>query len=136
VANSHAAAQLRAFESNRVVAGVSVSYHRGADSVTITAVPATTSMEAIDDAGSMVRLKVRDYLVKAADLVLDGIIVEPDRGDQIKEVIGSTRFVHEVLGPVGQQHFAWSSIDGSVLRVHTQEFEQEAVTTTTTTGAP
>ena len=132
MASAHAKAQARAFQIIRKTAGVTVTYSRSASSVVITAVPGTTMMETIDDQGSMLKVKVRDYRVLASDLIIDGDLVEPERGDQISEVIGATRFIHEVIGPAGQQHVRWSAMDGSVLRIHTKLFEREAVTTTTT----
>jgi hypothetical protein len=71
----------------------SVTYVRGALSVEVAATIGRTKVEADD--GHVVRVEFtdRDFLILAADLVLGGQVVEPARGDLIRE--GSREF--EVL---------------------------------------
>ena len=83
MASALSKAQARAFQVIRKTAGVSVTYTRNSSSVVIDAVPGTTMMETIDDQGSMVKVKVRDYRVLSSDLVISGQAIEPERGDQI-----------------------------------------------------
>lgn len=68
----------------------------------------------------------RDYLINAADYVLDGVEVLPDRGDRITETdaAGNT-FVYEVL-PFGddEQHFRFADRYRTRLRIHTKLVDQ------------
>ena len=70
-----------------------VTYVRGASSVVVAATIGRTKFD-VDD-GHVVRVDFtdRDFLILAADLILDGQPAEPDRGDLIRE--GSREF--EVL---------------------------------------
>ena len=136
--SARAQAQLRAYESNRIAAGVAITYHRAAASVPLIAIPGTTTMDVVDADGTTVKVKVRDFLIKASELILDSIVINPARSDQIKEVIGDDEHTMEVIGPAKADCFAWHATDGSVLRVHTKEFDVQLApsTTSTTTTAP
>ena len=62
-----------------------VTYVRGAESVEVAATIGRTKVEADD--GHVVRVEFtdRDFLILAADLVLNGQPSEPQRGDLIRE---------------------------------------------------
>jgi hypothetical protein len=62
----------------------------------------------------------RDFILRAADLVIDGKTITPRSGDKITETIQGNERTYEVM-PAGQLGEAsWLTADGSVLRVHTK----------------
>lgn len=65
-------------------AGVSVTYTRGVESVTVTAVVGRTAFSSGDQGGGRrLEFSERDFLIRASELVLGGRAVEPERGDTI-----------------------------------------------------
>jgi hypothetical protein len=102
----------------------SVVYGRGAgsgaDTVTVNAIIGRTEFDASDEYGITIRTESRDYLILAADLILDGETVLPERGDTITETDGDFTLVYEVL-PIGNQpHWRYSDPFRKRLRVHTK----------------
>lgn len=70
-----------------------VTYVRGAQSAAVLATLGRTKYQTDDGTAVRVEFTDRDFLILAADLVLDGQPTEPERGDLIRE--GSREF--EVL---------------------------------------
>ena len=102
-------------------AGVVVTYHRGADWVELTALPGKTDFEVDDGNGVIVEYRSRDYLIRTCELELAGTLVEPKRGDQIKETVGNKIHTYEVMRPDGGEQ-VWKHADPTrnVIRVHTK----------------
>ncbi|KKL10355.1 hypothetical protein LCGC14_2556640, partial [marine sediment metagenome] len=72
-----------------------------------------------------VQVHVRDFLIKAADLVLSEQAVPPQDGDRIKLTLGETTYVFEVM-PLGDEPAArWSDRYGYTWRIHTKEIGTE-----------
>lgn len=71
-----------------------VVYRRGAVEVTVQATIGRTLLK-LDDGYGGVRMEWtdRDFLIHAADLVLGTATVLPERGDTIRETVGSQTFV-------------------------------------------
>ena len=105
----------------QAVAGVSVVYRRGTDEVTIQVLPAATSAEVESEAGIFRGSPITDWLIKAADLVIDSAVVLPQTGDQIDIVRGSTLLTYEVRSPGGAEpEYRDSDRGGEYLRVHSR----------------
>lgn len=87
--------------------GVSVTYSRGLRSVTLTAIPSVIDYDAYsqDDGILTTTAIMRQYVVKAADLVFEGLPTEPKLRDRITEVIGGQSQVFEV-GPISGKPLA------------------------------
>ena len=98
-----------------------VTYTRGADSVQVYATKGRTKFEVEDGYGTRIETEVLDFLILAADLVLAGCLVEPQRGDRIADV-GST-IVYEVMAPGGEQDWRYSDPYRQTLRIHTKRVE-------------
>jgi hypothetical protein len=98
-----------------------VVYWRGSDNVSLQATVGRTLLK-LDDGYGGVRMEWtdRDYLIHAADLVLGGNTVLPERGDVIRETQGSVVHVHEVMAPGGEPPWRWSDVHYKVLRIHTK----------------
>lgn len=78
-------AKLKSHESSLV------TYQRGGDSVSISATRGTSTEEVFDSSGAAsMHTKRTDFIVNAADLILDGETVDPRSGDQI--VVGTDTY--------------------------------------------
>lgn len=65
------------------LSGVTITYTRGADSVSLTAVPGRTPVELLEGDDVVEQLRYTDWLIDPAELLLAGSQVEPRRNDQI-----------------------------------------------------
>jgi len=100
-----------------------VTYRRGGLSVQLSATRGQTVFRLADGYGATVRTVQRDYLVAVADLILDGTITLPLRGDQI---IDDTE-VYEVMGPGSNEpDWRFTDPDRSALRIHVKHVATEA----------
>ena len=96
-------------------AGVTVTYARGASSLTVSAIVGRTvfSSNALD--GPRIEFGDRDYLIQATDLTIG----EPAIGDRITEIIDGVTRVFEVLTPgTGEPAWRWSDPAHTVYRIH------------------
>lgn len=97
-----------------------VVYERGVHSVEAAATIGRTVFEVADEAGFISRIESRDFIVRAADLVLNGAAVLPQRGDRVRETVGPRVFVYEVLSPAGEDVWRFSDPQRTDVRVHTK----------------
>lgn len=104
-----------------------VTYRRGTLAAEVVATIGKTVFRVDDQYGGQIRSESRDYLVLAADLVLGGNAMLPQRGDQIRETVGDTVFVYEVLAPGDEPCFRFSDPYRQTLRIHTKQIDQEAI---------
>ena len=109
----------------------SVLYSRGEDSVELLATPGRSVFEQVADFGIQQRHEVRDFLVIAADLVLDGSTVEPAEGDEIRDTVGASVLVYMVQAPgvagSSEPAFRYSDPYRRTLRIHTRHTATEDV---------
>ena len=107
-------------------ASKSVLYRRGSQEVPVSATVGRTLLKLQDGFGG-VRMEWtdRDFLIAAADLVLNGTRVLPERGDQIRETLGSRTFVYEVMAPGQEPPWRWSDEFRVLLRIHTKQVGSE-----------
>jgi hypothetical protein len=96
------------------VNGTAVTYHRGASSVAVTAVRGRSEFERTDQESQPTTYTSEDWLIKAASLVINGVVITPRPNDRIKEVVGDTTIVYEVTDPAS----TGGDNAGLVLRVH------------------
>jgi hypothetical protein len=89
--------------------------------VEVQATVGRTTFEIESSTGVAERFEARDFIITAADLVLDGDVVLPERGDRIKETVGSQTLVYEVVGPGNEPCWRWSDPYRLALRVHTKQ---------------
>lgn len=109
------------------VAASDVVYRRDDRAVVLRATVGRTEYQQDDGAGVITQAETRDFLIRARDLVFDGVRVLPEAGDRIEESQGGTLFVYEVL-PVGtmQPHYRYSDPYRTTLRIHTKLIGEEA----------
>lgn len=108
-AMAHAAAALK---GNR---GDSVTYQRGAESVSITAIVGGSAGTLVDAGGVPYAVNSVDFIISAADLVFRGQTVEPQRGDRI---IWDSRVYVVTADNAGERPFRESGPGRSVWRVY------------------
>ena len=96
-----------------------VMYQRGEQSVALNATVGRSMFQVVTADGVVEQVERRDYLVRAADLVLGGAVVVPQVGDRIREAVGGKVQVYEVMGAGQEKHFRKSDPDGLTLRIHT-----------------
>lgn len=101
-----------------------VIYRRGSASVSVAATLGRTRVDLQDAEGVTVRSYVRDFLIRAADLVLGGQPVIPQPGDRIDEPVGQRTYQHEVLPLAGGDCWRWSDPHRTILRIHTRQIGQ------------
>lgn len=84
-----AVAQADLLEQMQSASGESVTYRRGAHSVTITAVPGRKDRNEILDDGLSMATDELEWKIAPEDLVLNTVRVLPERGDEITRTVGS-----------------------------------------------
>ncbi len=105
-----------------------VTYVRGVDSVSLSATIGKTEFEQVDESGMVQRIESRDYIIRAADLVLASAVTLPRAGDLIRETDGAQTFVYEVMAPGGEPPWRYNGVHNrGTLRIHTKHAATEAV---------
>lgn len=107
-------------------ATVDVFYRQGAEQVAVKATIGRTIFELADQYGIVQKVESRDYLIQAADLILAGGTVLPQRGDRIRETQGGKTFVYEVMAPGKEPHWRYSDPYRKLLRIHTKHVDTES----------
>ncbi len=93
-----------------------IDYVTGATTITVLATIGKTEFEVVGEGGVLERTESRDFLVATADLTS-----APARGDQIRETVGSTVFVFEVMAPVqSAPPWRWADSQRTAYRIHTR----------------
>ena len=115
-----ATAAAAAREASRRVRGETVTYTRGAYSVSLLAVRGSTAWDRTAPFnGVRVGDRSTDWLIKQADLVDSGAAeIQPQRGDEIS--VGGVTFRVMPYGP-DNQLWMYHDRDRKYLRVHTKE---------------
>ena len=109
-------------------ASQTVTYHRGEDSVEVQATVGRKSYQVEGGYGALVWADSTDFIVSAADLVLGGETVLPERGDRIRVTDGEAVHVYEVMSPGGEMsHYEPSDPYRKAWRIHTKHVDTEVV---------
>lgn len=95
---------------------VAIAYQRGAHMVSLAATRGSSEFAMNTEAGTMLEFQSRDYLIRAADLVLDEEAITPRHGDLITDA-GKT---YTVTGPGGAPPFRFSDSSHTQMRIHTK----------------
>lgn len=81
--------------------GTSVVYcRRSEQSDAITAIGETNSYSITDAEGSTTTITARDYTLPVSAVVISGAVIEPTKGDRIKETINGIEHTYELM-PLG-----------------------------------
>lgn len=108
---------------------VSIDYEQDGSSKTMTATPGKTIFSYMDDMGVSQRKESRDFLIEPLDLVIDGVVVMPKKGDIITEEDFDLQilFKYEVGAFNGEPHYRFSGIYREVVRIHTKLIKKETI---------
>lgn len=107
----------------KAYAGRPVDYRRDAQSVSVTATIGKTLFEADDEFHVVKTYESRDFLIQAADLVLNQLVITPRRGDRIEETVGTVTWVYEVMAPGNEPPFRYADTCRKTIRIHTKHVE-------------
>lgn len=101
------------WQALRPAGGVAVTFSQGVTTISATAIPGTTRIEAESIDGAYRTDKIQDFIFKTEDLL--GLL--PARGDTI--AWGTRLF--EVIQPAGGRQYSYSDQFQRITRVHTKE---------------
>lgn len=103
----------------RQLTAISVVYRRGDGWVRVCAVPGRSIIEATDGYGVSVKHRTRDYIFEASELMINGSLVEPQRGDVVEESVGNKTYEYEVTRPDGgDEVYRYGDHGRTTVRVH------------------
>lgn len=103
-------------------AGRSIVYRRGSGSGGLTAAGAMHMYEVQGSDGISTEVHVFDWTIVAADLIVNGEMITPRRGDQIHETLGTKTVIWEVLDISDTRPAVeWLDSAGSLFLVHTKQ---------------
>jgi len=97
-----------------------VTYARSGQSVDLSATRGRTEIEQSAGDNATVESSVEDFLISADALVLFGERIKPERGDTIKETVGSTTRTYTVMPLADEGEWRWSDPYTDTIRVHTK----------------
>lgn len=101
-------------------AGRAITYKRRTHTASLTATVGQTMLRLSDDTGEMqVVWTDRDYLLTPADLILNGSVVLPEKGDIILDATDGTTQRYEVF-PYGNEPVHKLDAHSALLRIHTK----------------
>lgn len=109
------ASKLKASESHLV------TYVRGTERVSLWATFGQTEYQVYGDSGIKIEYTDRDFIVRAADLILSGELAKPRAGDQIEELVRGELHTYEVMVLTGEdQPFRYCDFNRVMIRIHTK----------------
>lgn len=97
----------------------SVTYTRGAYSVSVAASAGKTVFQIDDGYGAIISVTSQDFIILAADLILNGVVVVPQRGDKIVDTQGGV-LTYEVCAPGKEPDWRYSDNYQRSLRIHSK----------------
>jgi len=101
-------------------ASQSVTYTRGAFTVTVSASVGKTNFLTDDGTGMQINYESRDFIIATADLILNGALTEPQRNDKIVQVLNGKTCTFEVVAPGSEKEWVYSDPSRATLRIHTK----------------
>ena len=103
----------------------SVTYCRGETSVEVQATIGKWTFEIDDGTGILEKIESRDFLILAEELIVNGQLTVPQRGDRIRETSGDKVYVYEVLAPGREDCWRFSDPYRKTLRIHSKQVDVE-----------
>ncbi len=101
-------------------AASSVLYRRGSLTVPVQAGKGRSTFELTDTSGILVEIESRDFLISAANLLLDEMPILPEVGDRIIETVGGKLHAYEVSNFGSEKSYRFCDPYGYKLRIHTR----------------
>ncbi|TWT63191.1 hypothetical protein [Rubinisphaera italica] len=108
--------------------GFAVLYKRGELTCSPIATVGNTRRDQQFHDGHISRKQIRDFLIDAAELIIDNIPVEPELDDLIEETVGDRVYVYRVVSPGGNEEpFRYSDRHRLTWRLHVELIEERDV---------
>jgi hypothetical protein len=104
-------------EELKAHASETVTYRRGALTVSALAVCGRTEYKSQDESGNILDAEIIDFIFVSADLILSGTLVTPLPGDEIV----TDRATFEVMYLGGEGCWKFSDPFGKAIRIHTKK---------------
>ena len=101
-------------------AASSVLYRRGSLTVPVQAGKGRSTFELTDTSGILVEIESRDFLISAANLLLDEMLILPENGDRIIETVGGKLHAYEVSNFGSEQSYRFCDPYRYKLRIHSR----------------
>ena len=101
-----------------------VTYARAGSTVELLATGDRSQCDVERSDGSIVRSETRDWIVTAADLLLDGAAFEPAAGDEVRATVGGQAVTYTVVSPAGEPCWQWEDGAHVTIRLRTKETER------------
>jgi len=102
-------------------AGVTVTYRRGAATVALSAVRGRSDDQDYGDDEGSVTAREWSFILKASDLVLGGVAVLPELGDEIDVTESGATTTYVVANRTGERCFRYSDQFKLLIRVYAVE---------------
>jgi hypothetical protein len=118
-------AVLLAFRGALATAGGKVAYVRGAQQVEWNVVVGKTAYQATDQRGVIEERDCRDLCGIAAELILGGQRVIPQRGDRIVEATSAGSDTFDLLPLESEKVYRYMDPGRLILRVHTKRIKTD-----------
>ena len=108
-------------------AASTVTYKRGANSVSIAATKGRSEFEIVGgELADLVRADLSDWIVDADELILASVTVEPQIGDLVEETTGTVKRTYEVMAPAPRTApWRYSDPYHERLRIHSKLIKVE-----------
>ena len=108
-------------EQLREAAGVTVSIKRGSSSTSdVTAVMDNANYEVEGDAGTITRVRLRDWWIAKADYEIAAVAVEPRSGDRLIDSDGEEWELQPIMGTKTGDRDAYEDWNGTDWWLHTK----------------
>jgi hypothetical protein len=101
MANALSEALVDLLDNLKIEAGETVTYRRGAHSVSVTAVAGRKERNAVLDDGLAMATDELEFKLEPGDLVLNSVQVLPERGDEIVRTVGTKTHTYVVRAESG-----------------------------------
>lgn len=122
---SFADAVARALRTAKNLTGLEVVYRRGSDAVPLKATKTRPAVDQDRAEGVTIDADAADWLIEAADLVIDGKRTKPAERDLIEYLAGSVKETYRVMPTTGESHYEPVDPWNLSWRVHTKLVQRD-----------
>lgn len=104
--------------------GKTVVYHRANASTNVVLWLGGTAFRITDQGNSRLIWSDRDYLIPVENLKINNVLVTPEYGDWIEEIIDGVTFAYELSAPQGEQAWRYADHEHKIYRLHTKQMNR------------
>jgi len=102
-----------------------VTYRRLSHTVSIVATFGDSGHEVVTPDGLVVEVHSRDFLFDVADLILNGVLTKPERGDKVEftDPDDGVKYTHELMSLSNEPAWRYSDPYRKKYRIHTERIK-------------